>query len=55
MRETVEFRVVEEFAPLLFAEEEGKQLGELRSPIIRKIVLATTDSRYARVGSFRRT
>jgi len=55
MRETVEFRVVEKFAPLLFAEGEGKQLGTSGPPSIRKVVLATTDPRYARVGELQKS
>jgi hypothetical protein len=46
MRETVEFRVNEEFASLLFEETEGVRLGE----ITRAVTLSTADPRYPRVG-----
>lgn len=46
MREFVEFRVPEEFASLLFAESEGTRLGDS----VRKVALATDDSRFDEVG-----
>jgi hypothetical protein len=51
MREVVEFRIVEKFAPLLFAEGEGKRLGTS----VRKVELETTDPRYARVGELQKS
>src|ERR1041385_6807730 len=50
MREICEFRVVEEFAPRLFAENEGVRLGDT----IRKVELATDDPRFCRVGELQR-
>jgi len=49
MRELAEFRVVEEFAPKLFADNEGKRLGS-----VRKIELATNDPRFERIGDLQR-
>ncbi len=49
MRETVEFRVVEEFASLLFGPDEGERLGDS----VRKVVLPTDDPRYQQVGHLR--
>ena len=46
MREIAEFRVDEQFAPMLFGEREGKRLGDF----VRKVELQTTDPRYKRVG-----
>jgi len=46
MRTIAEFRVVEEFAQLLFAENEGERLGTS----IRKVTLNISDPRYQRVG-----
>lgn len=46
MREIAEFRVDEQFAPMLFAEHEGKRLGNF----VRKVELQTIDPRYKRVG-----
>src|SRR6266516_5769460 len=50
MREVCEFRVVEEFAPKLFAEKEGKRLGDT----VRKVELATDDPRFDRIGELQR-
>lgn len=50
MREVCEFRVVEEFASRLFAENEGKKLGDT----VRKVELATGDPRFRRVGELQR-
>lgn len=46
MREVFEFRVVEEFAYLLFNINEGKKLGDT----VRKIELTTSDNRFYQVG-----
>lgn len=46
MRETCEFRVVEEFAPRLFEASEGKRLGDS----VRKIEIATDDPRFETIG-----
>jgi hypothetical protein len=46
MKEIYEFRVLEEFAPLLFEADEGKRLGDT----IRKIEIATDDPRYLTIG-----
>ena len=46
MEEIVEFRINEEFAPLLFADDEGVKLGTL----VRKIRISTTDERYPEIG-----
>jgi hypothetical protein len=46
MRETCEFRVVEEFAPKLFASTEGKRLGDS----VRQVEIATDDPRFAAIG-----
>ena len=50
MQEIVEFRVLEKFAPRLFAEGEGKRLGEL----VRKIEITTGDPRFTRIGELQR-
>ena len=50
MRQVCEFRVVEEFAPKLFADDEGKRLGDT----VRKVELATDDPRYHRIGELQR-
>jgi hypothetical protein len=46
MRETYEFRVKEEFAPMLFAENEGERL----SGTIRKVTIHPDDPRFERIG-----
>jgi hypothetical protein len=46
MREECEFRVVEEFAARLFADNEGQRLGTG----VRKINLCTDDPRFNQVG-----
>ena len=46
MREIVEFRVNEDFASMLFADDEGKRLGTS----VRKVNIATDDPRYGEVG-----
>ena len=50
MREVCDFRVVEDFAARLFAENEGKRLGDS----VRKIELTTDDPRFDRVGELQR-
>lgn len=50
MRAIAEFRVDEQFAPMLFAEHEGKRLGAF----VRKVELQTTDPRYKRVGELQK-
>lgn len=50
MREVCEFRVVEDFAAKLFAENEGKKLGDT----VRKVELATDDPRFDRIGQLQR-
>ena len=50
MREFAEFRVVEEFAPRLFADNEGKRLGDS----VRKVELATDDPRFVRIGELQK-
>ena len=47
MRETIELRVYEEFAHLLFGETEGVRLSDL----VRKVTLSTSDPRYQQVGT----
>ena len=51
MKELAEFRVAEEFAPRLFAENEGKRLGVS----IRKVELETTDPRFTQVGELQKS
>jgi len=46
MRETCEFRVVEEFAPKLFTSTEGKRLGDS----VRQVEIATDDPRFDAIG-----
>jgi hypothetical protein len=46
MKETCEFRVVEEFAPQLFGAEEGKRLGDS----VRQIEVETNDPRFGSIG-----
>lgn len=46
MREVAEFRVDEQFAPMLFTEREGKRLGDT----VRKVEIETNDPRYEQVG-----
>jgi hypothetical protein len=46
MTETCEFRVVEEFAPKLFAPTEGKRLGDS----VRQVEVATNDPRFDAIG-----
>jgi len=50
MREVCEFRVVEEFASRLFANSEGKKLGDT----VRKVELGTDDPRYEKIGELQR-
>ena len=47
MREVIEFRVDEQFASMLFADNEGKRLGAS----IRKIDIETSDPRLLQVRS----
>ncbi|NQT91486.1 MAG: hypothetical protein HQ559_01900 [Lentisphaerae bacterium] len=46
MKEIAEFRVDEDFASELFADDEGERLGTMA----RKVELATDDPRFRRVG-----
>lgn len=46
MKEICEFRIMEDFAPRLFADDEGKRLGDT----VRKIEIATDDPRYLTIG-----
>jgi hypothetical protein len=50
MKEIAEFRVDEAFAPMLFAGDEGKRLGDS----VRKVLLDTGDPRYEVVGRLQR-
>lgn len=50
MREIAEFRIDERFAPMLFAESEGKRVGTS----VRQIEIETTDPRFAQVGRLQR-
>jgi len=50
MREVCEFRVVEDFASRLFADDEGKRLGDA----VRKVELETSDPRFNRIGELQR-
>jgi hypothetical protein len=50
MRETIEFRVDEDYASKLFADGEGAKLG-----IARKITIAIDDPRFAMIGELQRT
>ena len=49
MRESAEFRFDEEFAHMLFAEDEGKKLGS-----VRRVELEINDPRYMRVGELQK-
>src|SRR5688572_24665582 len=51
MRETCDFRIVEEFAGMLFRESEGRKLG---SGLVRKVAMATSDPRFERIGELQR-
>lgn len=46
MREIAEFRIDEQFAPMLFGADEGKRMGSS----VRRIELEVTDNRYKQVG-----
>src|SRR5437899_700759 len=46
MREVAEFRVAEEFASMLFADSEGRRLGDS----VRKIEIETSDPRFVQIG-----
>lgn len=46
MKETCEFRVVEELAPQLFRAEEGRRLGNS----VRKVEMETNDPRFGAIG-----
>lgn len=50
MREVVEFRVDERFAPMLFADGEGTRLGDS----VRKVEIETRDPRFEKVGQLQR-
>ena len=41
MREIAEFRVDEDFAAMLFRDDEGEKLGP-----VRKILISTSDPRF---------
>jgi hypothetical protein len=51
MREIAEFRVLEKYAPRLFADHEGKKL---EGNVVRKIEIDTTDPRYQSIGQMQR-
>ena len=51
MREIAEFRVLEKYAPRLFADHEGRKLG---SGEVRKIEIDTSDPRYPSIGETQR-
>lgn len=51
MREFAEFRVLEEFAHLLFRDDEGERLGTS----VRKVILSTDDPKYPQVGELKRS
>ncbi len=51
MRAIAEFRVYEEFAHLLFADDEGERLGDS----VRKVTLDTSDPRYQRIGELQKS
>lgn len=46
MREIAEFRIDEQFAPMLFSDGEGRRLGDS----LRKIDIETDDPRFMRIG-----
>lgn len=46
MREIAEYRIDEQFAPLLFSEDEGTRLGDS----VRKVNLQTNDPRFGEIG-----
>ena len=46
MKETCEFRIDEDFAPKLFADDEGKRLGDS----VRKVEISTDDTRFCSIG-----
>jgi hypothetical protein len=50
VRESLELRVAEEFAHLLFDKSEGLRLSDS----VRKVTLSTSDPRYRRVGDLQR-
>jgi hypothetical protein len=50
MRETIELRVNEQFAHLLFRDHEGVRLSDM----VRKVTLSTSDPRYRMVGELQR-
>jgi hypothetical protein len=47
MKETCEFRILEEFCGLLFTKDEGKRLGDS----VKKIVIGTDDPRFPKIGT----
>jgi hypothetical protein len=51
MREIAEFRVLEKYASLLFADHEGKKLD---GHVVRKIEIDTCDPRYQSIGQIQR-
>jgi hypothetical protein len=51
MREIAEFRVDEEFAHLLFGDDEGKRMGSS----VRRVELETSDPRYKRMGELQKS
>jgi hypothetical protein len=50
MREVYEFRIAERFAHLLFADTEGKRLGDS----VRKIQMSAEDPRFPKIGELQR-
>jgi hypothetical protein len=50
MKEVFELRVIEEFAPMLLADDEGKRLGGA----VRKIEIERRDPRFEQVGRLQR-
>lgn len=50
MKEMVEFRIDEQYAPMLFEEKEGKRLGKS----VRKIEIETDDPRFQQIGRLQR-
>ena len=49
MRAIAEFRIDEELAHLIFADDEGERLGS-----VRKVTLDTSDPRYERIGELQK-
>jgi hypothetical protein len=49
MKEMVEFRINEDYASKLFADNEGTKLG-----LARKIIISVDDPRFGRIGELDR-